>query len=189
MKLFTRLRPSPSMSVAMLALVVAMGGTAGATGVLNNDAHPSAHVAKKSKRGPRGPRGFKGPQGLQGIQGPQGPQGAQGGQGAPGAAGSALAYALVPAAGGVDPGNSKNVAAGNVTKPAQTNGIYCITGISPTPHNAVATAGLKGSALLIFVENLQGGSSAACPGGTQFEVITANGNATGVDNDFMISFN
>lgn len=71
------LLPSPSRAVALTALVAAMGGTASASGVLNNGAHhqAAAHVATKDQIGPPGPRG---PRGLKGRAGPRGPAGPQG---------------------------------------------------------------------------------------------------------------
>jgi hypothetical protein len=90
-------RQSPSMIVAMLALFVAMGGTAIAassaliTGKqIKNSSITGADVKNKSLtpkdfrgsvRGARGAVGPAGPQGAQGAQGPAGPQGPQGSQG------------------------------------------------------------------------------------------------------------
>ena len=90
-------RQSPSMIVAMLALFVAMGGTAIAassaliTGKqIKNSSITGVDVKNKSLtpkdfrgsvRGPRGAAGVQGPQGAQGPQGSQGPQGVQGAAG------------------------------------------------------------------------------------------------------------
>ena len=59
--------PSPSMAVALLALIFACSG--------------GAFAAQHLTRGPAGPRGPRGPAGLQGelgLQGPRGPEGVQG---------------------------------------------------------------------------------------------------------------
>jgi hypothetical protein len=89
-----RLRVSPPLIVAMLALFVALTGTAvSATSALitgkqiKNNSITGADVKNKSLtprdfrgsvRGPRGPQGLQGIQGIQGIQGAQGAQGIQG---------------------------------------------------------------------------------------------------------------
>jgi hypothetical protein len=86
------LRQSPAMVVAMLALFVALTGTAVATtsalitgNQIKNSSITGADVKNKSLtardfrgsvRGPRGLRGLTGAQGAQGLQGPQGPPGA-----------------------------------------------------------------------------------------------------------------
>lgn len=88
------------MIVAMLALFVALTGTAVATTSalitgkqIKNSSITGADIKNKSvgiadlatkARGARGPRGAAGPAGAQGAQGPQGPQGAQGAEGAQG---------------------------------------------------------------------------------------------------------
>jgi hypothetical protein len=95
-------RPSPALVVAVLALLVALSGTAVAAGVvplakraLTADKAKLANNAKKlggltatqlSAR-MRGPRGVAGPQGPKGDPGPAGPLGAAGPQGATGATG------------------------------------------------------------------------------------------------------
>jgi hypothetical protein len=86
--LLTRRVPqSPAMVVALLALFVALGGTAVAAGTLitgkqiKNGSITGADVKNKSLT-PRDFRGsIRGPQGLTGPAGPQGPQGPQGAQG------------------------------------------------------------------------------------------------------------
>lgn len=103
-KLLARLvRQSPAVIVAMLALFVALTGTAVATTSavitgkqIKNNSITGADVRNKSLtpkdfrgsvRGPRGLRGLAGPTGAtgaQGAQGAQGPQGGQGPQGPPG---------------------------------------------------------------------------------------------------------
>jgi hypothetical protein len=72
------------MVVAMLALLVALGGVSTAAQIRSN---PQAAAAKKKPKVLRGPRGKRGPRGLRGLPGPVGPQGAQGIQGVQGPAG------------------------------------------------------------------------------------------------------
>jgi hypothetical protein len=97
-------RFTPSMVVAMIALAVALSGTAVAgtvklvTGsqIANGtiklvDIHSSARTALKGESGPQGPAGAQGPQGLvgpQGATGAIGPVGAKGDKGETGAAGA-----------------------------------------------------------------------------------------------------
>ncbi len=99
-------RPSASLVVAVLAIVVATAGTASATTALitshqiKNGTIRLVDISKKARNalhgqtgktgntGAAGPQGPQGPQGVPGAQGPQGMQGTQGPQGAQGAAGS-----------------------------------------------------------------------------------------------------
>jgi hypothetical protein len=87
-------RFTPAMIVAMIALAVALSGTAAAgtaklitSGQIANgtiklaDIHPSARSALK---GQTGATGVQGPAGAQGAQGPVGPQGATGAKGVDG---------------------------------------------------------------------------------------------------------
>jgi hypothetical protein len=98
MKLHPRI--SPAMVVAMLALLVALTGTAVATTStlitgkqIKNSSITGIDVKNKSltprdfRGSVRGPRGVTGPAGPAGPAGPQGPQGAQGPAGPQGAPG------------------------------------------------------------------------------------------------------
>jgi len=99
MKRLKRHRPSPAMVVAMLALMVALSGTAvadevvtaaknlitgaqvedGSLSLQDFDSKARAEIAaakkKKALRGRRGPRGLRGPAGAAGAQGATGPAG------------------------------------------------------------------------------------------------------------------
>jgi hypothetical protein len=71
-----RRRLSPSLVVAVVALVVALCGTAWAGGYIitkTSQIKPSVRKALKGKRGARGATGPQGPQGAQGPVGPAGP--------------------------------------------------------------------------------------------------------------------
>jgi Collagen triple helix repeat (20 copies) len=97
-------RLSPSMVVAIVALLVALSGTAvAASSMLPANSVGSRQIVNHSIRKidlgtalPRGPRGRQGPQGIEGERGPTGPQGLQGlqgpqgPQGAPGLAGAGV---------------------------------------------------------------------------------------------------
>ena len=97
---FRSLKPTPSMGVALTALVLAASGGAYAANAAPQGAHLTAahvltHATKKKKkkqqpsRGARGPRGPRGPRGLTGAAGLAGLAGAKGATGATGATGSA----------------------------------------------------------------------------------------------------
>lgn len=83
-----RLRPSPAMAVAVVALVFAMVGGAFAASGGSGGGKSASASAKKAKKGPRGPRGPKGATGATGPQGPAGTPGAKGDPGPPGAPGA-----------------------------------------------------------------------------------------------------
>jgi len=95
--MFKGKRSTPAMIVAMIALAVALSGTAVAgtakliTGsqIANGtiklaDIHPSAKTALKGQRGETGAQGPAGAQGARGATGANGPVGPQGPQGVPG---------------------------------------------------------------------------------------------------------
>jgi hypothetical protein len=94
-------RFTPAMVVAMIALAVALSGTAvaGTTKLITGgqiangtiklaDIHASAKSALKGKNGATGAQGPVGAQGAQGARGPVGPQGATGAKGDTGASGA-----------------------------------------------------------------------------------------------------
>ena len=72
-------RPSPAMAVALVALFVALGGSAFAAGhyLITSTRQISPRVLHRLK-GDRGPRGLSGAQGPGGPQGPVGPVGPAG---------------------------------------------------------------------------------------------------------------
>jgi hypothetical protein len=178
---------------------------------LDTTASPTATLQRgpRGARGKRGPRGFRGPRGLRGARGPRGlrglqgfagpagpagaagpagpagPAGAAGPPGPIGPAGTAFAFAHVNADGTVDAANSKGVAAANVVH-TPGSGVYCISGLSPTPTNAVASAGFSDAAIASVVAL---GAVAPCGAETQITVGMFDVNGTETDNDFMININ
>jgi Collagen triple helix repeat (20 copies) len=166
---------------------------------------PRGPRGKRGPRGFRGPRGVRGPRGLRGLRGfagpagpagaagpagpagpagaagPAGPPGPEGPAGPEGPPGTALAFAHVNADGTVDAANSEGVATENVAHTADS-GVYCISDLSPTPSNAVASAGASGTALAIIT---QLGAAFGCEAGTQVSVLTDDA----TDNEFMININ
>jgi len=73
-----RRTPSPALVISMIALFVALGGTAYASGLISGAQIKNHTIAKKkltksailSLRGQRGPRGYAGPTGPTGATGP-----------------------------------------------------------------------------------------------------------------------
>jgi Collagen triple helix repeat (20 copies) len=96
----SRRRPSPATALAVVALLVALGGT-GYAASGGNSSSPISHSLRQrhiGRRGRQGPRGLPGPQGIVGPRGPIGPTGLQGiagPQGPQGIPGDAHAYGLV----------------------------------------------------------------------------------------------
>ena len=201
MKGLRRLRPSPSMVVAGIALVLACAGSATA-GVLvtgsqvkdgsltgadvrdgsltDADLAVQAQSAK-SRRGPRGPRGRRGPIGPRGATGPAGAPGAPG---AAGPAGSALAYAHILANGTVDGGRSKNL---SVKRPAV--GVLCIY-VSGTAHVINATIDAKpgpGSSVYATAEP-DDASGNRCEG-TESGTVLVFGGGGAVDDGVYVTVN
>lgn len=83
-------RPSPAMAVALVALFLALGGSALAARhyLINSTSEISPNVLKKLK-GAAGTRGAIGPRGPSGAAGPVGPEGKAGAEGRPGPRGEA----------------------------------------------------------------------------------------------------
>jgi hypothetical protein len=190
---------------ALLALFVALGGSSYAALALPKASVGAKQLKKNSVTSPKVKPGslrlsdfrrsqrasLRGPQGLQGPKGDTGAPGAPGANGAPGPAGSAVAFAHVTAAGGVDATESKNVAAANVTHPV--TGVYCFQNLSFTPRNAVASPSFLNPRMRTAAVLL--GRVANCPPGTQVSItmVMPGGDGapddTNSDSDFMIAFN
>jgi hypothetical protein len=203
-------RPSPSMVVAFIALLVAMGGTGYAAIQLPNNSVGSkqlkqnAVTSKKIKNGAVNSNKVKngsllsadfksgqlpaGPRGLEGPRGPEGPKGETG------AAGSAAAYALVDSLGAVVGAQAKNIAQANVTRPA--GGVYCFSGLSFAPTNIIATIngntgnGAGDAQASIFLAG-EDPTVFGCPAGAQAVVYTINNDNPGTlaDFAFYVAFN
>jgi hypothetical protein len=163
MSSFLRHHPSPAMVVAVLALVVALGGTGYAAVVLPANSVGAKQLKKKAVTGakiarnavtsgkvkngslrktdfakgqlPAGPTGPAGPAGRTGNTGPQGP------------AGTARAYAAFQADGAINPtegtapvgGSALGLAQGDETAHVANSGVYCFHP-SFTPKSAMVTA-------------------------------------------------
>ena len=192
-------RPSPSMVIATLALVFAVGGTGvAASGLITGadvkdgsltgkdiavgsitPANLTTATSEQATR--RGPRGLRGPRGFRGFPGVSGPAGA------PGSA---------QASGFVD--NSSGTAVmtkgkGGVSVRRAGNGVFCITapGVDPNTTAMVAVASAKSGALGIIFVGSGLNFSQLCTG-SEFQVITVSpaNFAVGLNNasfEFMIS--
>ena len=179
--------PSPAMIVAMLALCVALGGSAYAASQINgknirngtisgkklkNRTITSSKISRatvralKNRLGLRGPRGYRGHAGAKGATGP---------------AGTALAYARVAADGTVDASRAKGIAQANVT---HTNaGIYCFVNLGFTPKNVLATLEPLGGGTVYA----QTDAALGCPPGAATVQVQASGANT--NGAFYVTFN
>jgi hypothetical protein len=124
---------------------------------------------------------------LKGATGPAGSQGPKGAAGANGAPGSALAYAHVDATEPptADPERSKGITTANLSDFG--TGGTCISGLSFTPHNVVATLSNfdVGEITADVAPNV-----GACPADTQIRVTTYNSSGTVANGlDFQILVN
>ncbi len=193
-------KPSPSMVIATLALVFAVGGTGIAAGGLITGAdvkdgsltgkdiavgsitpaNLTTVTSEQALRGRRGPRGARGPRGFRGYPG------------APGAAGASG----VTASGFVDNSSGTAVmqkAQGGVSVRRAGNGVFCITapGQDPNTKAFTAVASAKSGALGIIFVGSGLNFSQLCTG-SEFQVITVSpaNFAVGLNNasfEFMIS--
>ena len=193
-------RQSPALVVAMIALFVALTGTAVATTTgtfalitgkqIKNSSITGIDVKNKSLtpkdfrgsvrgprglRGPAGPAGAAGPVGAAGAAGAAGPKGDKGDKGDTGAPGSARAYAYVLSNGALVSARSKNVVSVNHTP---GTGNYCLVlnpaaGINTAETTWVASVDWPtspGVRLFAFM------ATGLCPAG-QIGVQTANEDA------------
>jgi hypothetical protein len=182
--------PSPAMIVALLALCVALGGSAYAASKINgknirngtitgkkikNRTITSAKISRTTVRALKNRRGLRGPRGFRGRTGPKG---------ATGAAGTALAYARVAADGTVDTARAKAIAASNVTHPG--TGVYCFVSLGFAPKNVVATLE-QGTSDVIYASIPAVSSSSSCPAGAVTVQVKLSGAPT--DGAFYVAFN
>lgn len=142
-----RLTPSASLAVAILALVVAMSGSAVAASLITGkqikdgtiqikdiSKRAQTKLATKASAGAPGPQGPTGPQGDAGAQGSKGDTGAQGEKGVPG---EAVAYANIKPDGSVEPGQSRGITDAMVDRTSE--GIFCFKDLPFAVKSAVVT--------------------------------------------------
>jgi len=181
------------MIVAMLALFVALTGTAVAatsgliiTGKqIRNSSITGLDVKNKSLT----PKDFKGSvRGPAGPQGPAGRQGPQGPQGVPGAAGTARGYARVAADGTLDPATSRGV----ISAAIAGGSLICFE-LGYTPDSVIATiesysTDHPGSPYAIVGAG-RGQGTTACPATTDAYVATADAAGVGTRYPVFVVFN
>jgi Collagen triple helix repeat (20 copies) len=205
-KLLVRVaRQSPAMIVAMLALFVALTGTAVATtsaliggAQIRNNSITGLDVKNRSLRpidfrgSIRGPRGLRGLPGAAGAPGTAGATGAKGDKGDTGEAGTAVAYALVTAAGTVETnGPVKGITDAMITHPL--TGVYCFRGLPAGAKIALVSANnfnTQNDTLVSVYTNNTGGIVDCDPAaGDRFRVRTYDvSGAALADHDFVIWF-
>lgn len=123
--------PSPAMVVAIVALMVALGGSAYAAAKLNGKNIKNGTITGNKLKNKTIGTGKLSTSAVNALKGQKGDAGAKG------ADGTALAFARVAFNGTVDTSRSKGIGQANVT---HTNpGVYCFSGLSFTPKNVVAT--------------------------------------------------
>jgi hypothetical protein len=194
-----RFRPSPSMIVACIALLVAIGGTSyAAISVTGKNVQNGSLTGKDVKNGSVDGADVRNSslttsdirnQSLLATDFKSGqlPQGPKGDKGDPGAPGSALGYATISDSHTVDPALSLNITTANVT---QVGTVVCFNGLPFTPRVAVANvsagAGTAGAQTIRTYTEDHGG----CPGREQ-AAVTAVSSATSTEVDpqaFVIAF-
>lgn len=186
MSLVKKLIPTPSLVVALLALVLVGGGSAMAGSLITSaqikdrtilikDLNKKTIKKLKGKAGPAGAQGAQGPQGDQGAQGPDGPQGPQG------AAGSARGYALIRPDGTIynPQGTFVNLEVVHIA-----TGAYCLKNAPGTSTGignygpVMASAHGQDFAELVATVNLEYGSMCNPHGGHSVYVTNLAGTAT-----------
>ena len=177
-------KPSVSLGVALVALVVAMSGTAVAASLITSAQIKDGTILVKDLS-PKARAYLKGQQGPKGDRGPVG------------AAGSARAYAYVDADGTVEAARSRNI---TVEADVNDPGVYCVNveEIDPATVAPIVTVsdtplsdGAAGSwsAFLTFDSTILAGEVTAgdCAVVPDFLVIVRNGDPGFVPQDFTIS--
>jgi hypothetical protein len=184
--------PSPAMIVALLALCVALGGSAYAASKINGNNIRNGTIsgkklknrtitsrqidrrtvsALKNRRGLRGPRGFRGSKGAKGDRG---------------ASGTAVAYAAVASDGTIDTARSKGIAQANMSH--TTTGVYCFVNLSFTPKNVVATL-QPGTDEVVYASIPAPSPSLGCPAGAVTVQVKHATAATNSNLGFYVAFN
>ena len=210
MRIARRLKASPALVVACLALLVSLTGTSVAAvsqlaknSVGTAQLKKNAVISSKVKNGSLLKADFKAgqlPAGARGPAGPPGPQGAPGAAGTPGAAGApgakgdpgeAVAFAAVNSDGTVGV-RSQGITTANISHVAAT-GEYCFGGLPFTPKSVVAsgdnTSGADNTLATAMVPG-DGVIAGTCPAGfTQARARTIVSNTGALtDRRFVIWF-
>jgi hypothetical protein len=215
--MFSRMRSHLSFAniTALLALFVALSGTAYAAVKLPRNSVGAAQIKKNGVRASEVRRGAIGTSEVRngalragdfrpgdlpaGAEGPRGPAGTNGTNGAPG---TAAAFArvqptgtLLPAIGDF-PATSKGITQAMVTKPAA--GTYCFTGMAFRPASAMVASDNAGAAtaatnnVVLSVATERGNNLGGCPAGANARVVatqwTEAAAPANVDKGFVVWF-
>ncbi len=161
-------RPSPATVISIVALIIALGGTAIAGGVLNKKKVKkiSANVANGeiTKRAP----------GLSVASAKNADL--LGGQPASSfAPATTLRTAAVNANGTVNAARSDGVSSANVTAKGIPAAVYCFDGLNPAPRSVVAS--VDGSQADVQTQTQYAPTAGVCAG-SQFDVATITGSNT-----------
>ena len=167
MRILRRLVPTPSMVVALLALVLVSDGSAVA-GSLVTSAQIKDHTIKVVDLKKSTVKALKGNAGPSGPQGEQGPQGAEGAQGPKGDAGSTRGYAMIQPNGTLynQQGTFTDLA---IVHPA--TGVYCLSKVPDGQTGignygpVIASAHGQDFAKVVATVNLEYGSQCNPHGG------------------------
>ena len=181
--MLARLRPSPAMIVACIALAVALGGSAYAALKLPKNSVGSKQIKKNAVNSAKVKNGSLK---VADFGAGQIPQGQKGDTGAPG---SAAAYASVGFHGTIDAAHSKGIAQANISHTVGS-GVYCFHDIAIRPKMAQATLTADSSNPGDTI--LSGGPAAAvgiCPAGSDGEVMTFDSTNAAADKSVTIAFN
>jgi hypothetical protein len=173
MRRFRRFRPSGSMLVATLALVMATTGSAVAASLITskqikNGTIQTKDISKKARKALKGQRGL---QGLQGVQGVQGVKGDKGDRGDPGA----IAYGFIFSNGTVSRATPNVTSTWNAAQSwyeiTITGHTYLysnyVTLITPSNATLIASAASALGKLIVLFRNTSG-TLVQTPGGFQF---------------------
>jgi hypothetical protein len=142
-----KIKPSGSLAVAFLALLIATSGSAVAASLITSKQIKDGTIQVKdisktarAQLAPKAAVGVPGPQGPAGAQGPNGGAGAQGETGpagAQGVPGEALAYANVKGDGTIEPGQSKGITNDMIDRTGE--GVFCFKNLGFTPKSAMVS--------------------------------------------------
>ena len=196
---YLRIRlPSPALVIAVIALVVAVGGTSYAALTLPKGSVGAKQLKKNSvgkkqlkknsvtsvkvKNGSLKSIDFGSGELPKGDKGDKGDRGTNGTNGTNGVNGSAVAFAHVNANGTLDSAKSKNITA--TSQVGAVPGYYCINVAVPV-KNIVATVDNIGD---FTTSATFGDPLTSCPVGTDVTVLTDFA-GTGTDLKFFIAFN
>jgi hypothetical protein len=159
-------RPSPALIVAILALFVALGGTVYAASSINGklvkkNSLPGNRIKKNTVTGTQVKESSLG----------QVPSAVSAETAKTATTANPAAYAHIFGNGAVDGSDTFNISSANVTHPEE--GVYCLTGLSFTPHAVMAQVD-SGDGPGVTETSVLLGNFIACPKSSNAEIVTYN---------------